>query len=540
MMDRKVIGVFPAAECSSRRRLFAALASAFDVQFVGRDGTDLAGVDGAIVMEHPGGPDPAVAPVPMLVAAPTERSFPAQVRFDDGRDVDQRLRGRELREGAVSLVRNPPSGAGKAVIASVAEGPAWLTSEEGGAKIHYVGALPRELREGEPLKVLIRAGSFLGLLPVVQFLRDLPGRSWEPRPLKASFIIDDPNLHWKTYGHIRYPELADHAGRHGYHVGIAMVPIDAAFAHRPTLELFRRRPQLSVLTHGNDHIKWELARRYTSGEAHALAAESLSRMTRFERRYGVEICRVIVPPHDDCTRPRPANVHPPPGACSEEMMEALLRIGFEAVCYYGPTGDSTGRSLMGWFPADVHVGGGLPGIHRVTLDAPADELILRWYLDQPLVLFGHHGNLFDLDLLAEAAARVNGLGDVEWCSMTGIARSNFSTRRDGSTLRLRSFSRRLTVDIPAGVEQVALEFADAQLDPPRLVIAGREGTHRGTQDRADVGEPLAVAGPCTVDITTGARDTDPDKLRPIHPKLWPVLRRCLTEGRDRLTPLVRR
>lgn len=540
MTERKVVGVFPAAECSSRRRLFAALASAFDVQFVGRDGTDLAGIDGAIVIEHPGGPDAAVAPVPMLVATSTERSFRAQVRFDDGPHVDQRLRGRDLRDDAVSLIRNPPFGAGEALIASVADGPVWLTSEAGGAKIHNVGAFPRELREGEPLKALIGAGSFIRLLPVVQFLRDLGARSWEPRPLRASFIVDDPNLHWRSYGHIRYPELADHAGRNGYHVGIAMVPIDAVFAHRPTLELFRRRPELSVLTHGNDHIKWELARRYTFGAAHALAAESLSRMTRFERKYGVEICRVIVPPHDDCERPRPQGVHPPPGACSEQMMEALLRVGFEAVCYYGPTGDSTGRSLIGWFPADVHVGGGLPGIHRVTLEATVDELILRWYLDQPLVLFGHQGNLSDLDLLAEAAARINSLGDVAWCSMTGIARSNFSTRRDGTTLHLRSFSRRLSVDIPAGVQRVAVEFAGAQLDPPRLVIARTKRVDGAPPVTAEVGDPLAVAGPCTVDITAGIRDTGPDELPPMPPKLWPLLRRCLTEGRDRLTPLVRR
>jgi len=37
-------------------------------------------------------------------------------------------------------------------------------------------------------------------------------------PLRACFVIDDPNLHWPSYGHLDYRRMAEHARRGGYHV----------------------------------------------------------------------------------------------------------------------------------------------------------------------------------------------------------------------------------------------------------------------------------------------------------------------------------
>lgn len=539
-MSRKLVGVFPAAEHAARRRLFGALESAFDVEFVGRDGADASGLDAVVLVRGRGEANPVSAPVPVLLVTPSDRRVSGGVQFDDGSHVDERLRGRSLREEDASAVGAP--GRGERPVASGPDGPCWLVRHVGDVTLHHVAALPRELRDGEPLKALLRAGCFLGLLPMVQFLREVASRGWAPMPLRASFILDDPNLHWRSYGHIRYPELADHAARHQYHVGIAMVPIDAAFAHGATVDLFRRRPELSLLIHGNDHVKWELARPHTSPAALAIAAQSLRRMARFERRNRLPVCRVIVPPHDDCTRERTPGIHPPPGACSEDMMEALLHTGFEAVCYYGPTGDSRGRSLVGWLPSDVHVGGGLPGIHRMPFDTPVEELVLRSYLDQPLVLFGHHGDLSDLNLLADAAARINGLGEVVWSSMTGITRSNFTTRLDGTTLHLGSFARRITVDVPPGVDRIVLELTRSHVDPPNtLALAPVQEPDGAGMVRGEVGTPLAVAGPAQLEIAlSDTRSADPDHVPSGPWKPWPVVRRCLTEGRDRLRPLLRR
>ena len=56
----------------------------------------------------------------------------------------------------------------------------------------------------------------------------------------------------------------------------------------------------------------------------------------------------------------------------------------------------------------------------VSRDAP--ELVLRAFLDQPLILYGHHEDVAPgLDVLGEAAEDVNRLGETRWCSLGEIA-----------------------------------------------------------------------------------------------------------------------
>src|SRR3712207_7699471 len=50
---------------------------------------------------------------------------------------------------------------------------------------------------------------------------------WTPAPLRAAIMFDDPNLHWKSYGYIIYPELVEHAKEHNYHAVFATVPLDS-------------------------------------------------------------------------------------------------------------------------------------------------------------------------------------------------------------------------------------------------------------------------------------------------------------------------
>ena len=72
-------------------------------------------------------------------------------------------------------------------------------------------------------------------------------------------LFDDPNLRWRSYGFINYGELLEHADAHGYHVAMAMIPLDAGRPNRAAAALFReRRDRLSLVFHGNDHIKGEL------------------------------------------------------------------------------------------------------------------------------------------------------------------------------------------------------------------------------------------------------------------------------------------
>ena len=108
----------------------------------------------------------------------------------------------------------------------------------------------------------------------------------ESPPVRAAFLFDDPNLRWRSYGFIDYRELArprrrarlprrdgdDPAGRR------ASAPADG-------VALQRRRDRLSLVFHGNDHVKKELLRPREPDDALAMAAQAMRRIERFERAH---------------------------------------------------------------------------------------------------------------------------------------------------------------------------------------------------------------------------------------------------------------
>src|SRR6202035_3410833 len=98
------------------------------------------------------------------------------------------------------------------------------------------------------------------------------GCAWtRPQP-RAAFMFDDPSLHWPSYGHIDFADIAKRATRGGFHVALATVPIDAWYANRRLVRLLRERRCLSLLLHGNQHLRCELGRVRDERAALALAA----------------------------------------------------------------------------------------------------------------------------------------------------------------------------------------------------------------------------------------------------------------------------
>jgi hypothetical protein len=418
---------------------------------------------------------------------------------------------------------------GAAVLASGSGGPLWI--REGGRD--RVAVAPEPLEPGAPLLGLLSPERWLSLLPLLHFLREVAAPlTWAPPPLRATFLVDDPNLHRPRYGYVSYPELVEHADEHGYHVAFAMVPIDGWRAHPAAARLFRERgDRLSLVVHGNDHLKRELARPRGEAETLAMLAQARRRMDAFERRAGVTVARVMTPPH---------------GACSRETMVELPRLGFEAACVSRPfpwlNGPPPGRTLAAWEPA-TFVTAGTPVVPRIPIAQAAAELPLRAFLDQPLVVYGHHEDFAGgLDLLADLAGRVNGLGEVRWEGLTGICRSNYATRAEDGVLALRAYSRRMDVRAPDGVEAVRVEVA-APEEPPAwdgAVLGGerrelREAGETWTTDRVPLGGrgrvEVALPHPAPVDPAAAPR-------RRTGP--WPVARRVLVEARDRVAPLRRR
>jgi len=441
----------------------------------------------------------------------------------------QPLRGRAIAESAPAgeLALMP---AGATVLASVDGEPVWWEiGKDATALAASAYPLPG-LYDGEALREHLRAGRFMGLLALVHFLERVLGKDgWRPPPLRASFIVDDPNLHWPSYGFLKYHELAEHAVRHGYHMGLATVPLDGWLADRRVTSLLARNAAvLSLLMHGNNHVASELGNPNTDVEASPPIAQALRRIAAMERRHGVTVERVMIPPYEDC---------------SQAALRAMFRLGIDAACHTLPypwrQGLPAATPLAGWHPAEM-VAGGLPVLPRYPLGAPVEELALRALLGQPLILYGHHEDFAQgLDILAQATHEIGGLGEVQWGSLGWIARGNYATRRLDGTLLVKMHARRISVDVPAGVRELRMLVQE-----PFGGAAGHCLTHAAGrvgilfEDGVGTTESIAVDGPTRIDLTlTADRPLDPTAVPSPGVSLWPLLRRAMAEGRDRIQAL---
>ena len=196
---------------------------------------------------------------------------------------------------------------------------------------------------------------------------------------------------------------------------------------------------LSLLMHGNDHAAHELGRLDSDARAAAAIAQALRRVASLERRCGLGVERVMVPPYEDC---------------SQAALRAMFRLGIEAACVSRPTRGTSARPRPLRWPGGIPRSSsraGIPVLPRYPLSGDRDDLPLRAFLGQPLILYGHHWDFAGgLDLLAQAAGEINGLGDVEWGPLGWVARTNCATRTLDDTLLVRMYARRVAVEVPAG------------------------------------------------------------------------------------------
>lgn len=527
---RRRIGVVPARAADELRGLLGALTEIFPVVFEGREPHQLRNVDG--VLAH--GPielDELPADVRVLVIAkPAEVSSAGElVEFARDDRVARPLRGRAMIERVAHAHAGVPFTSRDSVLARVGSLPVWW-SRDGNRSVSAFAS--RELRESETLRSQLRGGRFMGLVPVLQFLREVcDGLNWSEQPLRASFVVDDPNLHWRSYGYLRYADLIRHASEHRYHVGLATVPLDGWLIDRRAAALVKANGAvLSLLVHGNDHVARELGRLSAEDDAERAIGQALRRVTGFERRSGVAVRRVMVPPH---------------GACSEAALRAMFRLGFEAACISRPypwrDDLPPPYAYAGWYPAEL-VAGGLPILPRYHITHPREELVFRALLRQPLILYGHHWDLAEgLEAFADAAEDVGRLGDVRWGPLDWIARHSYSTRTEGAVLGIRMYSRRARVEVPAGVRALRVHTNEIHGGPAwRGVTSGGERAGMSQTAAGWVSDVLEVRPGGGLELSLEpAEPLEPDALAPPKMSPWPLARRALVEGRDRLRPLLR-
>lgn len=522
---RRLVAVSPADALARRPRLFGALEMALPVTF-----QPLGAVPdpAAIVELHSAGasPEGRTNPrrvVPRIVFSDdTSAGGPLEdVRLREGDPVDRRLHGVQL------LGQHPasplqPHGEARDVLAVGRSGARW-TLTRGPAEVHRVAGTLPELGPQEVLRVALQSEHSLAIIAIIHFLRNLCAEAaFRPPPLRATMVFDDPNVRWRSYGFIDYRRLVRHADTHDYHAVMAMIPRDAIRAHDATVALFRNRSdRLSLAFHGNSHTKEELLVPTDDVSATSLCAQALRRMAKFESRWGLPIDRVMIPPH---------------GLCSERVAWALATVGFDALCAIHPEPWSqlppADQLLAGWQPATF--AGPLAVIPRFVMPSSQTEIALRAFMGNPVVLYGHHNDLASgLDLLEQAAARVNALGDVQWMSLGAIARSNVAVRAQEDALVVRPYSGRVRVRVPADQRTLIVE------EPQNS-----GGALRGWSIEAGAICDFGVAVPCArageIEIRLHPQlEVDPDAVPAPAWRPWTAVRRTAAETRDRVMPLQR-
>lgn len=364
------------------------------------------------------------------------------------------------------------------------------------------------------------------MLPLIHYFRTLCAPAlYEGPPLRACFMVDDPNLHWPSYGYVDFRQIAAHARKENYHVAFATIPLDNWFTHRATAGLFKDNPgHLSLLVHGNDHTRNELAKDYTKAGRIFLLRQALQRIQRLEMKAGVEVSRVMAAPH---------------GACSEAMLGELPGCGFEAACISHGSLRSHNRAHawtrnLGYFPAEVVQG--CPVLPRWGFAGDLqNRILLAAYLKQPLIILGHHEDLKrGIELFDDVARFINHLGAVSWLNMTGLCRANYQWRADGDTFRLRPLGQRLHVRLPEAIGSVVIE------NESFCPVNGQwTAAFNGTSVNARSGDIISLPEPSRNPLVIEAPGHSAGFVEavPCRPSPRALFRRLLTEGRDRFYAL---
>ena len=133
--------------------------------------------------------------------------------------INAGLRGRSLSDRRAGGLKGL-SAEGGTVLASCGNEVLWTTCEA----FDRVVLVPDELEPNESLRDALVPGRWLSLLPFVHFLREVTSEiGWNLPPTRAAFIVDDPNLHWWSYGFVDFRKVAVDAEKEGYHGRVRML-----------------------------------------------------------------------------------------------------------------------------------------------------------------------------------------------------------------------------------------------------------------------------------------------------------------------------
>jgi len=461
-------------------------------------------------------------------ALPGETPATRNIRFEDSASTPEVFRGRQISQQLYDGIAGLEEPAMDLVIARVDERAVWATRTDRGWLTERVAFSLPEPKENEGLGDIFNQYNYARLLPLVDFARRISGKyNLSKQVISACFMFDDPNLHSCSYGFLNFNTLGREATKYAYHVAFATVPLDSWYFNAHVASHFAaNRAKLSLLIHGNDHTRNELATLDDSQVRLASLAQALRRIDRFERASGVQVARVMAPPH---------------GACSEDTLIDMGRLGYSGACvshsslrYWNPTARWRNTFILQATPLI----GGLPIAPRFRISAGCQPaILLAAYLGQPIIPVGHHNDAREgLDLLAELAGFINTLPRIRWADMQAVFDENYWLS-PGPVGDLVVGSRRVSLAVPHGYESIRVATAWTRM-PSAEPIAVNLNQETLTFQSGSVTDSIYVREGDSLAVSVAVSNAiAPGSVPPPRRRLWPFLRRQIVECRDRLSPL---
>ena len=524
------VAVAPAAEYEVRRRLFDMLSSLLEASFEPHTPGDYEGLHGLIALS--GAAEAAreaslrnVSCYEVILSQPNSVTTQSAVTFASSATVHRAFRGKTLADS--SLINFSRVSKSFESLAKVREQAIWAVEQQGDQEHHRVGVDVPVFTEKDFFHNHFRERCWFAMVPLLHFLRRLLGPDGWPAPEpRASFIIDDPNLHHRSYGYIDFEKLAKHAATHNYHATIATVPLDAWYFDRKVVDLFQtHKKHISLMMHGVNHVADELARSYDEQDALSLLATGLRRIADLESRSGVIVARIMAAPH---------------GAFAEFMADLMVRLGYEGACV------SIG-SLLRWNPDKLwpaNLGFSMaqplghlcfPVFHRIGLSET--DVRLSAFLGHPVIVTTHHQDCVSNFARFESIANtVNSIDTVRWMGIEEISKTNFASKKQNEVLRIRPYSRCLTVPLSSEITEVEIcpspycggftvDLHNHRRDGTETVVDNIPARHKISNNALEIFFP-------------SSNSVDYRQVASRSAGLWSVVRRILTEARDRTQPIL--
>ena len=165
------------------------------------------------------------------------------------------------------------------------------------------------------------------------------------------------------------------------------------------------------------------------------------------------------------------------------------------------------------------------------------DAVLAAFLGQPIVIAGHHFDADDnLRHVEQVVDYVNAFGPMTWCNPSQIASSQYLTQRDGTHFHIRTCSRHVVVSLPYGIETVEVERPWLGPNDREVLHWGGPDSMATTLDYGGLTGPLRIRERALTITSPPSHSVDPLEVPASAISPWPILRRALTESRDRLYP----